>query len=141
MASSPTPGAPTKSLGPPCKATRPPVPRTLERFCTSSGSSPTANGKSPITCGTTRLHNPSPPHFLHAQAPLSIVVAQHAGPASLGPPRFARVARACHPDRSGPVFSCARFLCAGPRSGGIVARLLRHLGRWDTTDLLTPRLL
>src|SRR3979490_2481278 len=27
----------------------------------------------------------------------------------------------CHPDRSGPAFSCARFLCAGPRSGGTLA--------------------
>ena len=30
----------------------------------------------------------------------------------------------CHPDRSGPAFSCARFLPAGPRSGGTVATLL-----------------
>src|ERR1700720_1375309 len=51
---------------------------------------------------------------------------------------FARAKRACHPDRSDPAFSCARFLCAGSRSGGIMARLRRHLGRWDKTEILTP---
>src|SRR6266404_1461324 len=28
----------------------------------------------------------------------------------------------CHPDRSDPAFSCARFVCAGSRSGGIAAK-------------------
>jgi len=35
----------------------------------------------------------------------------------------------CHPDRSEPVFSSARFLRAGSRSGGIVARPQLHPGR------------
>jgi hypothetical protein len=37
----------------------------------------------------------------------------------LAPPR--RVVRHCHPDRSGPIFSAARFFRVGPRSGGIAA--------------------
>ena len=38
----------------------------------------------------------------------------HAQPAASAPPN-------CHPDRSSPAFSCARFVSAGPRSGGTVA--------------------
>jgi hypothetical protein len=37
-----------------------------------------------------------------------------AQPAASAPPN-------CHPDRSSPAFSCARFVSAGPRSGGTVA--------------------
>jgi len=36
-----------------------------------------------------------------------------------------------HPDRSDPAFSCARFLCAGSRSGGTVAICQPHQGRWN----------
>jgi hypothetical protein len=52
-----------------------------------------------------------------------------------------RAARACHPDRSDPAFSFARLVCAGSRSGGIVARLQHHLGRWDKTANLNPDVL
>jgi tetratricopeptide (TPR) repeat protein len=40
-------------------------------------------------------------------------------------PTTRTIASVCHPDRSGPAFAFARFLRAGPRSGGIAARLER----------------
>ncbi len=43
--------------------------------------------------------------------------------------RHAASSQICHPDRSGPVFSGARFACAGPRSGGISLRPCRSTNR------------
>jgi hypothetical protein len=64
--------------------------------------------------------------------------------------RFARAPRACHLDRSGPVFSCARFVSAGPRSGseipapvgrdrGNIAALLATNGTYPAAALVIPR--
>jgi hypothetical protein len=65
------------------------------------------------------------PHYERSQAPLG----------------FARAMRACHPDWSDPGVSCARFVCAGPRSGGTVAKLQPHLGPWHKAATSTWKLL
>jgi hypothetical protein len=46
----------------------------------------------------------------------------------------------CHPDRSGPAFSGARFLGAGSSSGGTVATSQPNRDRWDPTDQLSASL-